>query len=80
MSLAERRSNRTIEPFALINTQENWVLIAYCQLRKDFRAFRLDCIESLVVTSQKFEAHQMTLEEYFEAASKKWAASQNEVS
>lgn len=35
-------TSRTIEPFALISTNENWLLIAWCGLRKEFRYFRLD--------------------------------------
>ncbi|WP_379091521.1 helix-turn-helix transcriptional regulator [Pedobacter sp. UC225_65] len=37
-------TSRTIEPFALISTNENWLLIAWCGLRKEFRYFRLDRI------------------------------------
>jgi len=43
----DRITERTIEPFALYSTHENWILIAFCRLRKDFRAFRLDRIQSL---------------------------------
>lgn len=59
-------TKRTIEPFALYNTQENWVLIAYCKLRKDFRAFRLDRIQHLNILTVHFEPHKITLQEYFE--------------
>jgi predicted DNA-binding transcriptional regulator YafY len=59
-------TKRIIEPFALYNTQENWVLIAYCKLRKDFRAFRLDRIQNLKVLDQQFVPHKITLQEYFE--------------
>jgi len=58
-------TNRIIEPFALYNTQENWVLVAFCQLRKDFRAFRLDRIQYLKVLNKQFKPHKMTLQEYF---------------
>jgi len=71
-SLQKKSSTRDVEPFALVHTQENWVLIAYCRLRKEFRAFRLDCIQKLVTTSSKFEAHKISLEEFFKEARKKW--------
>ncbi|WP_445456411.1 helix-turn-helix transcriptional regulator [Flavobacterium sp. HNIBRBA15423] len=58
-------TNRIIEPFALYNTQENWVLVAFCRLRKDFRAFRLDRIQYLKVLNEQFKPHKMTLQEYF---------------
>ena len=59
-------SIRIIEPFALYNTQENWVLVAFCQSRKDFRAFRLDRIQNLKVLNRQFIPHKITLQEYFE--------------
>jgi predicted DNA-binding transcriptional regulator YafY len=58
-------SSRSIEPFALYSTQENWVLIAWCRLRADFRAFRLDRIQQLIVLNEQFEPHKITLQEYF---------------
>lgn len=57
---------RKIEPFAVYSTQENWILIAFCRLRNDFRSFRLDRIQKLTITSEGFEPHKMTLYEYFE--------------
>ena len=58
-------SKRSVEPFALLSTQENWLLVAWCRLRKAFRIFRLDRIKSLQIQSEKFEPHKMTLKEYF---------------
>ncbi len=66
LSLENKQSQRKVEPFALFCTNENWVLIAYCQLRDDFRAFRLDCIQSMQLTGTVFEPHKITLSEYFE--------------
>jgi predicted DNA-binding transcriptional regulator YafY len=59
-------SSRTIEPFALLSTQSNWLLVAWCRLRKEFRYFRLDRIRQLEVLSERFTSHDMTLQEYFE--------------
>jgi predicted DNA-binding transcriptional regulator YafY len=72
LSLENQQSQRKIEPFALYTTQGNWILIAFCQLKNDFRAFRLDCIKSLLVLESRFEPHQITLEQYFEQCRKKW--------
>jgi len=63
---AEQTSNRLIEPFALLSTQENWLLVAWCRLRNEFRFFRLDRIKKLEMLSDKFSAHKMTLQEYFD--------------
>lgn len=57
-------TTRLIEPFALLST-ENWLLIAYCRLRKEFRFFRLDRINKMEIPSDRFEPHGMTLQEYF---------------
>lgn len=69
LSLEKNKSQREIEPFALFTTQENWVLIAFCRLKNDFRAFRLDCIEKLEILEQHFEPHKMTLQQYLEKCS-----------
>lgn len=61
-----KTTNRTIEPFALISTNENWLLIAWCRSRKEFRFFRLDRITKMQVLYEKFEPHKMTLQEYFD--------------
>lgn len=58
-------TTRHIEPFALLST-DNWLLVAYCRLRKAFRFFRLDRIKKLEVLPDQFEPHGMTLQEYFD--------------
>lgn len=60
-----KTTTRFIEPFALLST-ENWLLVAYCQLRREFRFFRLDRINKLEILTDTFEPHKMTLQEYFE--------------
>lgn len=59
------RTTRLIEPFALLST-ENWYLIAWCRLRNDFRFFRLDRMEKVMLKNQSFEPHKMSLQEYFD--------------
>ncbi|MFD2918538.1 helix-turn-helix transcriptional regulator [Terrimonas rubra] len=58
-------TERLIEPFALYNTKENWVLIAWCRLRKDYREFRLDRISQLITQDETFKPHALTLSEYY---------------
>ncbi len=57
---------RVIEPYAIYHSKENWILIAYCRLRNDFREFRLDKIISIISTSEKFEDKNFVLYKYFE--------------
>ena len=48
LSLENKLTNRNIEPFALYcSTRGNWLLIAFCRLRNDFRTFKVDSIQKL---------------------------------
>lgn len=69
LSLSNVQTNRSIEPFALYSTQENWLLISFCRLRKEFRVFRVDLIQDLKLTDSYFEPHKITLQEYFDQCS-----------
>ncbi len=71
ISLKKEQTKRQIEPFAVYSTNENWLLIAVCRLRKDFRVFRLDLIQKLIVLNENFEKHSITLQEYFEICKSK---------
>ena len=73
-SLKGATTTRDIEPFALIQTKESWVLIAFCRLRTEFRTFRLDCIQKLIATDSFFSPHKLTLEQYFEKMKKIWSS------
>lgn len=63
---ANKNTKRLIEPFALLSTQENWLLVAWCRLRNEFRYFRLDRITKLEILTEKFTPQKMTLQEYFD--------------
>ena len=58
-------THRRIEPFAILSS-ENWYLVAWCRLREEFRFFRPDRIQRMEILSEKFEPHNMTLQEYFD--------------
>jgi len=64
-SISKKYTERDIEPFALYSTQGNWLLIAFCRLRREFRVFRIDHIQKLSPLLEHFESHNMTLEEYY---------------
>ncbi|HOZ50789.1 MAG TPA: YafY family protein [Chitinophagaceae bacterium] len=51
----QQKSFRQIEPIGVFLSSNRWHLIAYCQLRSDYRNFRLDRIQSLKNTSRIFE-------------------------
>ena len=62
-------SQRDLEPFALYANQKNeWVLVAFCRLRNDFRSFSLTNITELTITDQLFEPQKITFEQYLAKA------------
>lgn len=61
----KQTSQRMIEPFALLST-ENWLMVAWCRMRNEFRYFRLDRIQKLEILTEKFTPHNMTLQTFFE--------------
>jgi predicted DNA-binding transcriptional regulator YafY len=51
-------SQRTVRPLALYCWSGTWTLVAWCELRKDFRVFRLDRIAQLQVLDRTFESRR----------------------
>jgi predicted DNA-binding transcriptional regulator YafY len=67
-----KTSKRSLEPFAIYsNTNYEWVMVAFCRLRKDFRTFSLLNIENLVTTKEKFEPQKMTFKQFLDSKYKK---------
>ena len=50
----ERVSGRLIRPLGLTAFESVWVLTAWCEMRSDFRNFRLDRIRDYEVTATRF--------------------------
>jgi predicted DNA-binding transcriptional regulator YafY len=65
-----QESSRVIEPLGLIFWGKVWTLVAWCQLRGDYRTFRLDRINSLEVMSEVFETHELKSLQHFLALMK----------
>lgn len=61
----ETISFRKIEPCALYSTNHKWILIAWCHLRNDLRAFRVDRIRSFKILPETFEDRKFSIQEYF---------------
>lgn len=49
---------RDVEPHGLVNFDGIWMLMAYCRVRQDMRAFRLDRIDQLKPTGHRFTRRQ----------------------
>ncbi|HVH02169.1 MAG TPA: YafY family protein [Amaricoccus sp.] len=47
-------SDRTVRPLSLAYFGRVWVLAAWCELRQDFRTFRLDRMRGFAVTGERF--------------------------
>ena len=60
-------SERTIQPVGLVFWGETWTLGAWCELRGDFRSFRLDRIARLAPLDAHFDGTGM-LARYLQAA------------
>ncbi|MEM5564678.1 YafY family protein [Psychroserpens sp. AS72] len=57
---------RKIEPYAFYATQNKWILIAWCHLRNDYRAFRIDRVQNFKILSDTFEDRKFNLQTYFQ--------------
>ncbi len=58
-------SRRMVRPLALQFWGQVWTLAAWCELRADFRTFRVDRVEGLEVTDEPFAREAgRTLEDY----------------
>ncbi|MFK7925124.1 MAG: helix-turn-helix transcriptional regulator [Bacteroidia bacterium] len=56
---------RKIEPLAIYSYNERWIVIGWCRLRDDYRAFRLDRIKHFKILEEKFEDRNFDLGKYF---------------
>lgn len=60
-------STRLIKPIGLFFWGYAWTLTAWCELRNEFRNFRLDRIQQFVLTERVFEEQEgQTLKDFFE--------------
>lgn len=51
----QRATNRTVWPLALLFFNPVWIVTAWCELRQDFRNFRLDRIRKLTTSGEHFD-------------------------
>jgi len=62
---SNQQSLRCIEPIGLFYYSWHWHLIAWCRLRKAYRDFRLDRIQSFSPQTEQFAKHsRLTLQQY----------------
>jgi len=64
----QEKTNRVIEPIGIVHYSGRWHVIAWCRLRNGYRDFRVDMIQKLKPTGEKFDARNlMSLQEYFQS-------------
>ncbi|ADB37339.1 helix-turn-helix transcriptional regulator [Spirosoma linguale] len=64
-------TQRRVEPVGLYHYRMNWHLIAFCQIRQDYRDFRVDRIRQLTDTAERFSRREhLSLQEYLDRVGK----------
>ena len=56
-----RETERDVDPLSIVFMQASHNLLAYCHLREDFRAFRLDRMRNLAETGASFRPRRVPL-------------------
>jgi predicted DNA-binding transcriptional regulator YafY len=64
-------SIRNIEPVGVYLQSGKWYIIAFCQLRKDYRTFRIDRIKDLLIKETLFQKTHPTLKKFLKEISHK---------
>lgn len=54
-------SSRVIWPIALVYMESCWLLVAWCEMRKDFRHFRTDKIQGIVPLDSRYSESRLVL-------------------
>ena len=54
------RTGRRVRPLVIWNLPDGWMFSAWCELRQDFRTFRLDRMENLNMTGERFDEDEAT--------------------
>ena len=64
---AQAATERTVRPLGLFFWGASWTVAAWCELRQGFRGFRLDRVQKLELTEQRFEDEAgQTLADFFD--------------
>jgi predicted DNA-binding transcriptional regulator YafY len=58
---AGRQTQRRVQPLAIVFLDQTLMLLAWCQLRSDFRSFRIDRIREMVASDESFRPKRVPL-------------------
>jgi len=67
---SQEKTKRNIEPVGIFFLGNYWHLVAFCQLRKDYRNFRTDRISHISPTNQFFKSEHPSLKTFVKQISK----------
>jgi predicted DNA-binding transcriptional regulator YafY len=71
-----RVTKREVEPLGFVLAGNDWLLMAWCRLRRDVRAFRVDRIRALRSTGERYERREgFSFTEVIERERKKFVRS-----
>ena len=66
----QKETKRNVEPCGIYYQGNKWYLIGFCQLRNDYRNFRIDRISGIKVTDIKFSKLHPTLKAFLKQITK----------
>lgn len=61
---SQQHTERLVEPVGVFYLDGYWHLIAYCRMRNDYRDFRLDRIQAITLTEERFKQIHPPLKEH----------------
>jgi len=67
---SQEHTNRDIEPIGIFYKESHWHLIAFCRMRMDYRDFRIDRINKVLVADKIFDNKHPTLKAYIAQTAK----------
>ncbi|MGH1429414.1 MAG: helix-turn-helix transcriptional regulator [Arenicella sp.] len=71
-SLSNKKTTRVVFPLGLFYWGGKWTLGSWCNMRKEYRDFRVDCIKNLVdALAPKVHPKSMSLSDYLECQQNK---------
>ncbi|MFK7772265.1 MAG: helix-turn-helix transcriptional regulator [Saprospiraceae bacterium] len=69
-------SQRKLESIGCYHQSNHWYLIAFCQLKKDYRTFKLNRIVKLQVLEETFDTVHINLQKYIDRQTDSWKEQQ----
>jgi len=66
------QSERQIESIGCYHHRNDWYLVAYCQLKKDYRTFKLNRINNLEPSSDYFNTKHISFQDYINKQDESW--------